>query len=113
MSATTVSSSPLVYASALAITPETMERAPGADSIADETRIVFERISKQLEAAGVTLSDVIKTTCYLSDETYREEFVTAYEEVFADAPYPVTVVLVLGLAGACRVQIEVVAPAAS
>ncbi|WP_449281530.1 RidA family protein [Leucobacter sp.] len=102
-------STPIVYASSLAIDVATMKLVPEADTIANETRVVFERISRQLEAAGLTLADVVKTTCYLSDESHREEFATAYDETFAPGPYPVNLTIVLGLAGDCRVQIEVAA----
>src|ERR1700722_8876798 len=56
---------PFVYASSLAIDVEKMQRLPDADTIADETRIVLERISARLQRAGLTLRDVVKTTCYI------------------------------------------------
>lgn len=101
--------SPLVYASSLAIDVATMKLVPEADTITNETAVVLERISRQLEAKGFGLADVVKTTCYLSDESYREEFNRAYDAAFAPGPYPVNLTIVLGLAGNCRVQIEVVA----
>ncbi len=103
--------SPLVYASSLAIDVATMKLVPEADTIANEVDVVLGRISKQLEAKDLTLKDVVKTTCYLRDESYREEFVKAYDAAFAPGPYPVNLTVVLGLAGNCRVQIEVVAAA--
>jgi 2-iminobutanoate/2-iminopropanoate deaminase len=88
-----------------------MKRVPEADTIADETRVVLERIQKQLANAGLTLRDIAKTTCYLREESYRMEFVEAYREIFAPGPYPARCTVVLGLAGDCRVQIEAVAAA--
>ncbi|GHB73803.1 hypothetical protein GCM10010377_75260 [Streptomyces viridiviolaceus] len=106
---TAVAKTPFVYASSLAIDVATMKLVPEADTIANETRVVFERISARLAHSGLTLRDVVKTTCYLSDESHLEEFVEAYEAVFAPGPYPVTSTLFLGIAGNCRVQVEVVA----
>jgi 2-iminobutanoate/2-iminopropanoate deaminase len=100
---------PFVYASSLAIDVQKMQRLPGADTIASETRIVLERITAQLERAGLTLRDVVKTTCYLRDESYRGEFLDAYKAAFTPGPYPARATVVLGLAADCRVQIEVVA----
>ena len=100
---------PLIYASSLAIDVATMKLVPEADTIANETRVVLERIERQLAAQGASLADVVKTTCYLSNEAHRAEFVAAYDEAFAPGPYPVNLTIVLGLAGNCRVQIEVVA----
>lgn len=102
---------PFAYASSLAISVETMRRVPEADTIANEVRVVLDRISAQLRAKGLALRDVVKTTCYLRDESYRPEFIEAYREAFAPGPFPARCTLVLGLAGDCRVQIEVVAAA--
>jgi 2-iminobutanoate/2-iminopropanoate deaminase len=102
-------SGPFVYASSLAIDVEKMQRLPEADTIANETRVVLQRITAQLEKAGLTLRDVVKTTCYLRDESYRMEFIDAYREVFSPGPYPARCTVVLGLAADCRVQIEAVA----
>ncbi|MFT4233060.1 MAG: RidA family protein, partial [Leucobacter sp.] len=96
---TTAPTSPIVYASSLAIDVATMKLVPEADTIANETRVVLERISRQLEAQGLGLGDVVKTTCYLSDESHREEFALAYADAFAGRPEPVNLTIVLGLAG--------------
>jgi hypothetical protein len=65
-----------------------MKRVPGAGTITQETQIVFERVAARLAAAGLGLGDVVKTTCYLRDESYREEFAQAYRDVFAPGLYP-------------------------
>ena len=44
-----------VYAAGLAIDPETMARRKEAESIADETRICLENVSRILADAGLTL----------------------------------------------------------
>ncbi|MGH3242043.1 MAG: RidA family protein [Spirillospora sp.] len=101
--------SPLVYAVSLAIDVATMKRVPEADTVANETRVVLDRLGARLADSGLTLRDVAKTTCYLRDESYYEEFERAYREAFAPGPYPARSTVVLGLAGDCRVQIEAVA----
>jgi 2-iminobutanoate/2-iminopropanoate deaminase len=103
------SHSPLTFASSLAIDVETMKRVPEADSIAAEARVVFDRIENQLAREGLTLRDVAKATCYLREESYRAEFLDAYKAAFEPGPYPARNKIVLGLAGDCRVQIEVIA----
>jgi 2-iminobutanoate/2-iminopropanoate deaminase len=103
--------SPFVYTASLAIDVKTTKRIPEADTIANETRIVLERIAERLKPRGCTLRDIVKTTCYLSDEKYRMEFIEAYREAFAPGPYPARCTLVLGLAGDCRVQVDVIAVA--
>lgn len=97
------------YAAGLAMDPATQKRRADADSIAAETRICLENIGVILADAGLGLRDVVKTTCYLRDEAYRGEFITAYKEVFDPGPYPARCTFVLGLASDLRVQIEAVA----
>lgn len=98
-----------VYAAGLAIDPETMARRTEAESVADETRICLRNVSRILADAGLTLRDVVKTTCYIRDEAHRFEFLEAYKEVFAEGPYPARSTFVLGIASNLRVQIEAIA----
>lgn len=100
--------SPLVHASALAIDVATMALVPEADTIAHETEVVLARVGARLAAAGLGLEDVVKTTCYLSDERHLAEFSAAYQRAFGGR-LPVTCTVFLGLAGNCRVQIDAVA----
>ncbi|MBV6759805.1 RidA family protein [Rhodococcus opacus] len=98
-----------VYAAGLALDPVTMARREDAESIADETRICLGNVSTILAEAGLTLRDVVKTTCYLQDEAHRFEFLDAYKGVFGEGPYPARSTFVLGIASNLRVQIEAVA----
>jgi 2-iminobutanoate/2-iminopropanoate deaminase len=88
---------------------ENIKRSAEAESIADEVRICLGQIEDGLAKAGMTLRNVVKTTCWLSDESYRPEFIEAYREVFAPGPYPARVTLVAGIAGDCRVEIDAIA----
>lgn len=98
-----------VYAAGLALDPNTMKRRVDAATIADEVRICLENIGIILAEQGLTLRDVVKTTCYMRDEAYRGEFITAYKTVFDPGPYPARCTFVLGLASDLRIQIEAVA----
>lgn len=98
-----------VFAGGMAMDLETLRRKPEADTIAEETKIALAEIESVLAAAGCTLRDVVKTTCYLSDDSYRKEFWEAYTEVFAPGPYPARTTFVVGIAGDCRVEIDAIA----
>ncbi|MCG3754066.1 RidA family protein [Amycolatopsis sp. Poz14] len=99
----------LIYLGGMALDLTTLTREAEAVTIADELRISFSGIRKTLELAGCTLADVVKVNCYLSDDQYRAEFREAFRETFAPGPYPKCLAIVAGLAGDCRVEIEVVA----
>lgn len=98
-----------VFAGGMALDLDTLQRKAEADTIANETRISLEEIQTILAEAGCTLKDVVKTTCYLTDDSYRQEFWTTYTEVFGEGPYPARTTLIVGIAGDCRVEIDVIA----
>lgn len=99
----------LIYLGGMALDLTTLTREAEAVTIADELRISLAGILKTLEQTGCTLADIVKVNCYLSDDQYREEFREAFKAVFAPGPYPKCLTIVAGLAGDCRVEIEVVA----
>lgn len=98
-----------VFAGGMALDLHTLKRLPEADTIANETKLCLQEIEEILHAAGCTLRDVVKTTCYLSDDSYRAEFWKAYTEVFAPGPYPARCTFVVGIAAGCRVEIDAIA----
>lgn len=98
-----------VYTAGLAMDPATMKRRADAASIGDETKICLQNIEIVLAEEGLTLKDVVKTTCYLRDNAYRGEFIEAYRAAFGDGPYPARCTFVLGIASDLRVQIEAIA----
>ncbi|GEE01642.1 hypothetical protein nbrc107696_22440 [Gordonia spumicola] len=99
----------LVFAPGLAIDDTTMKRRASAVTIADEVAACFDNIDAILAEAGLSRSDIVKTTCFLQEEEYRMEFVGAYKSMFGDGPYPARNTFVLGIASDCRVQIETIA----
>lgn len=99
----------LVFAPGIALDRATLQRRSDAVTIADEVRIVFEHIDLILAEAGLSRSSIVKTTCYLSSDDYRPEFIAAYKHEFGDGPYPARCTFVVGLAADARVQIDAIA----
>lgn len=85
------------------------ERGRLAEGITAQTEHCLRNIRILLEAAGVTLANVVKATVWLTDVNDFSAFNQVYGSAFSEAP-PVrsTVVSGLVLAGA-KVEIEVVA----
>jgi 2-iminobutanoate/2-iminopropanoate deaminase len=78
-------------------------------SIASETRQVLENVKSILAAAGATLGDVVKTTCFLADINDFQAFNAVYAEYFADQPPARTTIQAARLPGDIRVEVEAVA----
>lgn len=98
-----------VFAGGMALNHTTLKRLDEADTIANETRLCLEEIEEILQAKGCTRRDIVKTTCYVSDDAYRWEFMKAYTEFFAPGPYPARATFQVGIACGCRVEIDAIA----
>src|SRR5690554_5313109 len=57
-------------------------------TIAEQTAQVLDNVKAILEAAGLSMDDVVKTTCHLSDLANFEGFNKVYETYFSE-PRPV------------------------
>lgn len=68
----------------LAIDPSTGKLIEG--DIKAQTQRVLENIKAIVEAAGGTMKDVIKTTCYLKDIKLFKEFNEVYSTFFQEDP---------------------------
>lgn len=55
------------------------------DDILDQTQQVLENLESVLLAAGYEMTDVVKTTCYLSDMSMFADFNDVYARHFKDA----------------------------
>jgi 2-iminobutanoate/2-iminopropanoate deaminase len=100
----------LVFAAAMALDGETMQRQAAAESIEDETRICLRQLEELLGLAGCELDDIVKINCYLADDSYRTEFWKTYDEIFADIDTAaVRLTQVVGIACGCRVELDAVA----
>lgn len=65
--------------------------------VARQTRFVLEKISKALEQAGASLSDVVRTRIYVTDISEWEAVGRVHGEFFKDVKPAATMVEVRGL----------------
>lgn len=80
-----------------------------ADNAADQARQSLSNIKSILETAGYSMSDVVKTTIFLTDINDFKDVNTAYGEFFV-APYPArSTVAVKELPLGGKVEIEATA----
>ncbi len=99
----------LVYADASALDLPSLSRVGGAVSVAEETSICLDRLEATLAQAGLSLDDIVKVNCYLTDDSFRQEFWAAFDARFAEGPNPVRLTQVCPLAGDARVLLDATA----
>jgi reactive intermediate/imine deaminase len=78
--------------------------------IAGQTCCVCENIAAILDSAGMSLENVVKTTCFLADMADFASFNESYEKYFSHKPAR-SCVAVKGLPKDARIEIEVIAVA--
>lgn len=87
--------------------PETGE--PVGGDIGRQTTQTLDNISAVLEAAGLTTDDIVKTTCFLTDQDDFSGFNEAYRDYLSE-PYPARSTVVVELASPdYDVEIEAIA----
>ena len=98
---------PFIYASGqIPLNPATGEMAEG---ITEQTRQSLANVKAILEAAGLTMANVVKTTVFLADMNDFATMNAVYAEAF-EAPYPArSAVAVKQLPKNALVEIEVIA----
>ncbi len=74
-----------------------------------QTRRVLQNVSAILEAAGTSLSQVVKTTVFLTDMSNFKAMNEVYAEFFPEHPPARSTVAVAGLPLGARVEIECIA----
>ena len=77
-------------------------------TVAEQTEQVVNNIKAILEAAGTSISKVVKTTCFLIDMKDFAEFNGVYEKHFVSKPARSTVA-VKGLPRNAMVEVETIA----
>lgn len=78
-------------------------------AVAGQTRRCLENLSAVLDAAGTSLSRVVKVTAYLTDMGDFSEFNTVYAEFFTTDPPARATVGVAALPKGARVEVECIA----
>lgn len=91
----------------IAIDPATNELLIG--SIEEETELVMSHIDSVLKAAGYELSDVVKTTIFLSDMSLFPKVNEIYGQSFKINPPARETVAVKGLPKGVNVEISIIA----
>jgi 2-iminobutanoate/2-iminopropanoate deaminase len=103
-----ISQGDLVFASGmLGLDPQTGELAPGG--IEAETRQSLNNLAAILEAAGSSMSLVLKSTVFLRDMADFPRMNAVYAEFFRDDPPARSAVQVAALPKGAAVEIEAVA----
>ncbi len=91
----------------IAIDPSTGELVSG--DIKAQTERVLENIKAIIEAAGGKMSDIVKTTCFLTDLKNFREFNETYAKFFDDDPPARTTVEVSSLPKGALIGIDAIA----
>jgi 2-iminobutanoate/2-iminopropanoate deaminase len=100
----------LVFAGAMALDGETMQRSTDAGTIAEETLICIRDLDETLKLGGASLQDLVKVNCYLSGDEFRTEFWSTWDAHFAAIDCsPVRLTQVVGIACGCRVELDGIA----
>lgn len=97
----------LFTAGQVALNPDTGELVPGG--IAEQTGRALENLRGVLEGAGVTFSQVVKTTVFLVDMADFTAMNEVYARAFGDHRPARSTVAVAALPKGARVEIEVIA----
>ena len=80
------------------------------DDVAEQTRLVFEEISRSLSLAGASIDDVVKAVIYVTDMNDFNAISQIRNEYFKDAKPTSTLVEVNGFTRkGAKVEIEVTA----
>ena len=87
--------------------PQTRQLVTG--SIEEQTTRVIENLKVVLEAAGLSLNDVVKTTVFLKDMNNFSRMNETYGKFFGDKPPARTTVEVARLPRDVQVEIEAIA----
>ncbi len=75
--------------------------------IAAQTALTLDNVRRLVEAAGASMDDVVKCTCYLADIAEFDAFDAVYRRYFKE-PLPCRTTVEAGL-GAIRVEIDAMA----
>ncbi len=77
-------------------------------SIKEQTQLVMENLQKALLEAGYTFKDVVKTTCWLTNQNQFGDFNEVYLQYVSEA-LPARACVITGMVAAFDVEVEAVA----
>ncbi len=97
----------LFLAGQVSINPATSEVEEG--TVTEQTERIFTNLKAVLGAAGMSLSNVVKTTVFLRDMDDFAEMNAVYGAHFTDSPPARSCVAVAGLPKNLAVEIELIA----
>lgn len=89
-------------------TARTADGGVAAESVADQTAYVIDRIKLILKDAGASLEDIVKVTVHLSDMADFKEYDAAYARLMP-TPFPVRTTVASKLGKGILVEIDAVA----
>ena len=97
----------LVFCSGqLGVDPATGELREGVEAQAEQA---IRNLEALLDAAGCSLADVVKTTCFLADINDFQKFNAVYAPLWPDPPPARSTFQVAALPRGARVEIEAIA----
>ena len=103
-----IATNDLVFCSGqVGLDPATGELVEGG--IEAQTERVLKNLEAVLDAAGCSMGDVVKTTCFLADIADFATFNAIYARFFPDPPPARSTFQVAALPKAARVEVEAVA----
>lgn len=79
------------------------------EDIGEQTKQCILNLNTVLESCGFTLEEVVKVKAILTDKEDIAAFNAAYMELFTTNPPARTLMVVSGLVGAARVEIDAIA----
>ncbi len=98
----------LVFCSGqLALAPD--GSGPRHGTVAEEARLALDNMRAVLDGAGLTPSDVVKVTVFLTDMGRFAEFNAVYQEYFPETPPARSCIAVAALPLGMQVEVEAVA----
>lgn len=94
---------------AMALDVAKLKRQEAADTLENETLICLKSLEGFLGDRGLSPSDIVKITAYISSTDYFDEVLAAIRSFFPPGQAPVICPVAAGLAGGCRVELDIVA----
>ncbi|MBN1329473.1 MAG: RidA family protein [Candidatus Heimdallarchaeota archaeon] len=85
------------------------ETRPNSSDIKIQTQIVLEKLQTILEKAGSKISNVLRTTIYLTDISFWDEVNSVYAEFFSQHRPARTIIPVANLHFNCLIELEAIA----